>query len=122
MRWSSLWHRSSIGAWPTRFACWKPSCRLVDLAFAARCFALCSLLWMASGLLRALLPRKIGKGQCAPPLNNKSLGSKSYGLMFFCAAAGKTSQPFVRRPSIEGAKVSSIARNAPPWGKYEART
>ena len=39
-----------------------------------------------------------------------------------CVAAGKTSQPSVLRPSIEGAKVSSIARNAPPLGKYEART
>ena len=101
---------------------WRSTCRLADLAFAARCCALCSLLWMASGLLRDFLPRKTIKGQCAPLLNNNEAGSKSYCLMFFWAAAGKTSQSFVRCPSIEGAKVSSIARNAPPLGKYEART
>ena len=96
---------------------------MADLAFAARCFALCSLLWMASGLLRDFLPRKTSKGQCAPALNSNALGSKSYFLMCFCTATGKTSQSFVRCPSIEGAKVSSIARNAPaPLGKYEART
>ena len=87
-------------------------------------------------LLRPLLPPLDGlrasarlitqenqQGPVRASPEQQSAGIKKSFLTGFCTATGKTSQSFVSCPSIEGVRVSSIARNAfAPLGKYEART